>query len=187
MKLLRALALLSLSLVSLWTHSEERLVDNQSAITFITKQMNVPLEGRFRQFAAHINFDPRNPEASKVEIEVDVASATLGMPDTDAELVKPEWFDAKRFPKAVFKATTVKRTGPGKFEAVGKLEIKSVSRDVIVPINVSQTGTTTVATGTFSLKRIDFKIGDGDWKDTSIVADPVQVSFKLNFTGVGPL
>jgi len=45
----------------------------------------------------------------------------------------------------------------------------------------------TTASGTFAIKRLDFRIGDGDWKDTSLVADAVQVRFKLVLTGVGPL
>jgi len=37
------------------------------------------------------------------------------------------------------------------------------------------------------IKRLDFKIGDGEWKDTSMVANDVQIKFKLTLTGVGPL
>ena len=48
-------------------------------------------------------------------------------------------------------------------------------------------GGITTATGGFVLKRLDFKIGDGDWKDTSMVANDVQVKFKLALTGVGAL
>jgi hypothetical protein len=32
-----------------------------------------------------------------------------------------------------------------------------------------------------------FKIGDGAWADTSMVADEVQVKFKLQLSGVAPL
>ena len=46
---------------------------------------------------------------------------------------------------------------------------------------------TTTASGSFVLKRLAFRIGDGDWKDTSMVADDVQVRFKLALTGVGAL
>ena len=43
------------------------------------------------------------------------------------------------------------------------------------------------ATGTFTIKRLDFKIGEGEWADTSMVANDVQVKFKLAVTGVAPL
>ena len=42
-----------------------------------------------------------------------------------------------------------------------------------------------MATGSFSLKRLAYKIGEKEWADTSMVADDVQVKFKLSLTGVG--
>jgi polyisoprenoid-binding protein YceI len=56
-----------------------------------------------------------------------------------------------------------------------------------VPVALAQAGGTTTASGAFVIKRLDFKIGDGDWKDTSMVANDVQVKFKLALTGVGAL
>ena len=44
-----------------------------------------------------------------------------------------------------------------------------------------------LATGVLPIKRLAFKIGDGEWADTSMVADEVQVKFKLALTGVGKL
>lgn len=46
---------------------------------------------------------------------------------------------------------------------------------------------TITATGTFALKRLAYKIGENEWADTSMVADDVQVKFKLALTGVGKL
>ena len=67
----------------------------------------------------------------------------------------------------------------------GKLTIKGASANVVVPVTLAQAGATTTATGAFAIKRLDFKIGDGDWNDTSMVANDVQVRFKLALTGVG--
>lgn len=55
----------------------------------------------------------------------------------------------------------------------------------MVPVVVTQAGATTNATGTFSLKRLAFQIGQNEWADTSMVADDVQVKFKFALTGVG--
>ena len=69
----------------------------------------------------------------------------------------------------------------------GKLAIKGSSRDVVVPVALAQSGSTTTVTGTFGLKRLAFKIGENEWADTSMVADDVQVKFKLALTGVGKI
>jgi len=165
--------------------ADQKLLPAQSEIVFVSKQMGVPVEGRFKKFDAQLAFDPAKPEASKIAFTVDVASATLGVPETDAELPKATWFNTSKFPQATFRSTAVKGLGGGKFEVSGTLGIKGATRNVVVPVVVSQAGATTHATGTFSLKRLAFQIGQNEWADTSMVADDVQVKFKFALTGVG--
>ena len=167
--------------------AEQKLVQPQSEIVFVSKQMGVPVEGHFKKFDAQIAFEPTKPEASKIAFTVDIASATIGVPETDAELPKATWFNTAKFPQATFQSTSVKGLGVGKFEVSGKLSVKGASRDVVIPVALVQAGGTTVATGTFAVKRLAFKIGENEWADTSMVADDVQVKFKLALTGVGKL
>ena len=165
--------------------ADQKLLPAQSEIVFVSKQMGVPVEGRFKKFDAQLAFDPAKPETSKIAFTVDVASATLGVPETDAELPKATWFNTSKFPQATFQSTAVKGLGGGKFEVSGTLGIKCATRNVVVPVVVTQAGATTNATGTFSLKRLAFQIGQNEWADTSMVADDVQVKFKFVLTGVG--
>jgi polyisoprenoid-binding protein YceI len=149
--------------------------------------MGVPVDGKFRKFDAQVAFDPKKPEASRIAFSVDLASVSFGSSETEAEVAKPDWFNTKAFPHATFQSTGVRVAGPGKFEVAGKLAIKGASRDVLVPVSLAQAGGNTTATGTFVLQRLEFKVGDGDWKDTSMVANDVQVKFKLVLSGVNPL
>jgi polyisoprenoid-binding protein YceI len=116
-----------------------------------------------------------------------MGSATLGSAEMDSELPKVPWFNAPKFPQATFTSTAFKALGGGKYEVAGKLSIKGQAQDVTVPLTMTQTGPTTVATGVLPIKRLAFKIGEGDWADTSMVADDVQVKFKLSLTGVDKL
>jgi polyisoprenoid-binding protein YceI len=168
-------------------HAQQKLLPAQSEIAFTSKQMGVPVDGKFKKFDAQVAFDPKKPDAAKIAFTIDIGSATLGSAETEAELVKPEWFNTKLFPQATFQSSAVKATGPGKFDVTGKLVIKGATHDVIVPVALAQAGANTTASGAFTIKRLDFKIGDGDWKDTSMVANDVQVKFKLALTGVAPL
>lgn len=167
--------------------AQQRLVPAQSSIHFVSKQMGVPVEGHFGQFDAQIAFDPAKPEAANIAFTVDTGSATLGVKETDAELPKPAWFNVAKFPKATFRSTGVKALGGGKFEVAGQLAIKGQAQPVTVPVTLAQSGEHTTASGSFTLKRLAFKIGEGEWADTSMVADEVQVRFKLTLTGVGRL
>ncbi len=164
-----------------------KLVPAQSEVGFVTKQMGVPVEGRFRKFDAQINFDPKKPETGSVAVSIDTASAHLGVPESDAEMPKAIWFNVAKFPQAAFRSTAIKGLGNGKFEVAGKLDIKGSARDIVVPVQIVQAGGTSTATGSFVIKRLDFKIGEEEWADTTVVANDVTVKFKLALSGLGPL
>jgi polyisoprenoid-binding protein YceI len=167
--------------------AQQKLVPGQSEIAFVSKQMGVPVEGKFTKFDAQLAFDPAKPASSSVAFTVDTGSATLGVKETDAELPKPTWFNVPKFPQATFRSTAIKAVGAGKYEVAGKLSIKGAAQDVVVPVTLAQSGALTTATGAFAIKRLAFKIGENEWADTSMVADEVQVKFKLALTGVGKL
>lgn len=167
--------------------AQQKLIPAQSEIGFVSKQMGVPVEGKFKKFDAQISFDTAKPESSKIAFTIDTGSASLGSPETDAELPKAPWFGVAKFPQANFESSAVKALGGGKFEVMGKLTIKGNVRDVVVPVVLTQAGAVTTATGAFTIKRLAFKIGENEWADTSMVADDVQVKFKLALNGVGKL
>ena len=191
LKLSQTLALVLLALAPA-AYAQQKLVPAQSEIGFVFKQMGVPVEGRFKKFDAQIDFNPAKPETGKVAFAVDITSTTLGNAESDAELPKATWFNTAKFPQASFASSSIKALGAGKFEVAGKLSIKGVAQDVVIPVAMTQAagsgvGAVTTATGTFPMKRLTYKIGEGEWADTSMVADPVQVKFKLALTGIGKL
>ena len=184
------LAVASFSLLSLQpalAQTAAKLDAAKSEMLFVSKQMGVPVEGRFRKFDAQVAFDPKKPEAGKVSFTIDTGSASFGAPETDAEVVKPVWLGVAKFPQATFQSSAIKAVGGGKFEVAGKLTIKGSTQNVTVPVALAQTGGTTTATGAFVLKRLEFKIGENEWADTSMVANDVQVKFKLLLSGVPAL
>jgi polyisoprenoid-binding protein YceI len=149
--------------------------------------MGSPVEGRFRSFDAQVALDPKQLAAAKIVLVVNLASATLASTETETELRQPDWFDVKKFPQATFTSSAVKPVGPGRIEVVGTFSLKGRSRALSVPVALTQAGTTTTATGAFTIRRLDFKVGDGDWTDTDLIANDVQVKFKLALTGVAAL
>ena len=187
---LRTLPTLTLAaglLVAVSAQAQQQLVPAQSSIEFAAKQMGVPMQGHFRKFDAQLSFDPAKPESSRIRFSVDTGSATMGARETDAELPKPTWFNVPKFPQAQFESSSIKALGGGKFDVAGTLTIKGNAQSVVVPVTLTQSGASTTAVGALPIKRLAFKIGDGEWADTSMVADEVQVKFKLALTGVGKL
>ncbi|MDP3224785.1 MAG: YceI family protein, partial [Rubrivivax sp.] len=125
-----------------------QLVPVGSEIAFTTRQMGVPVEGRFGKFSAQITLDPKKPEAGSVAFTIDTGSARFGSAELDAEVPKATWLNAAKFPQATFQSGAIKAAGAGKFEVTGKLSIKGSVRDVTVPVQVVQSGNTSTASGT---------------------------------------
>jgi polyisoprenoid-binding protein YceI len=173
----------TLSLTALFaafpTQAQQKLVPAQSEIAFVTRQMGVPVDGKFRQFDAQMAFDPKQVAASKISFTIDLGSATIGTAETEAELLKPDWFDTRKFPKATFTSTGVKQVGVGKLEVAGTLSIKGLSRDVKFPMKHTAQGKDGLLTGSFTLKRADYTIGEGMWAKFDVVANDIQVNFSI--------
>jgi len=151
----------------------------KSSIRFVTKQMGVAVEGRFRKFDATVAFDPKKPEATRADVEVELASIDLESEEAETEVKRPLWFDTAKFPKARFALTSLKAAGPNRYEAAGSLTIKSVTQNVVAPVTLSETGGVRAVEGQFPVKRLQFRIGEGHWSDTETVADEVLVRFRL--------
>jgi polyisoprenoid-binding protein YceI len=164
--------------------SAAQLVPEQSEIAFTSRQMGVPVGGRFTKFDARVDLDPEHPERGHVALTIDTASASFGTHEVDSEATKPAWFDSARFPHATFVSSAIRGVAPARFEVAGRLTIKDSARDVVVPVTLAGRGALTVATGAFTIRRLDFNVGAGEWADTSAIADEVQVRFKLALGGL---
>lgn len=164
-----------------------RLVPAQSEIAFQLKQSGVPVDGKFGRFDAQLVLDPKAPQGGSVTVSVDTASATVGFAETDVELPRAPWFNVAKFPRATFQSTALGALGGGRFEAKGRFELKGTAREIVVPVTIVQNGSQSTASGEFVLKRLDYRIGENEWTDVSLVANDVRVRFKLVFTGLNPL
>lgn len=160
-----------------------RVLPEKSSIEFSYSQMGVPMDGRFRRFSGELSFDPAQPSAAKVSIDVDLASIDTGMAELDSEAAGRDWFNLKSFPTARFDATGAKPLGGNRYSVAGKLTIKGRSRDVTVPATFTPQGASGVFAGQFTLKRGDFAIGEGAWSAFDIVANDVVVKFRLAASG----
>jgi polyisoprenoid-binding protein YceI len=151
----------------------------KSSLQFTVKQMGVPVDGGFKKFTAKLLFDPANIAAASTQIEIDMGSVDTGTEEGDTEVKRKPWFNVKEFPVAKFVSSSVRKKGDKQFEALGKLSIKDKARDVALPFAVTEDGTGSTLSGQFTLKRLEFAIGDGPWNDIEVVADEVTVKYKL--------
>ena len=109
---LKSLLALSVAALTLQVQAApyQSIVPAKSSITFQFKQMGVSADGRFKKFAAQVNFDPAKAEQGKASFEVELASVDTGSGEADQEVVTKSWFNTAAFPKAQFVSKQIKQT-----------------------------------------------------------------------------
>lgn len=153
-----------------------------SQIRFTYRQMGVAMEGEFKRFDASLAFDPEDPAAAQVRLDVELASVDTGTADGDAEVASKSWFDTASFPHAQFVSSAVRDLGENRYEVSGTLTIKGTAQPVVVPARVELQGDRALFEGSFTIERGAFSVGEGAWKAFDIVANEVVIRFSLSAT-----
>lgn len=152
---------------------------SKSQVNIVFKQMNVSVDAKFKKFSANIDYNAAKPESSKANVEIELNSFDLGDAEYNKEVLKKEWFNAAQFPKASFTSTAMKPAGAGKLDVSGTLTIKGKTSNVSFPVTIKQEGGKQIFDGALPIKRLTYNIGEGEWKDTSMVADEVTIKFHV--------
>jgi polyisoprenoid-binding protein YceI len=150
-----------------------------SSVSAVFKQMDVPVESNFKRFSAQIDYDAAHPEKATARVDIDTASFDMGQADYNKEIAKKEWFNSAQFPKASFVSSSIKPAAAGKLAVTGKLTIKGKTLEVTFPLSVKADGGKQVFEGQLPIKRLAFNVGEGEWRDTSMVADDVVIKFRV--------
>ena len=180
----RAIALvaagaLSIAAVSASMSAMAQVDAAKSSVTATGKQLGVPMDIKFGKFDAAVNYNAANVAASTATVNIDINSVDVGSKDYNDELKKKDWFNAAQYPKATFVSSAFKPGANGKVDVVGKLTIKGKTVDVVTPFTYRDAPGGGMIDGNFSVKRLQFNIGEGAWKDTDTVADEVQIRYQL--------
>ena len=142
--------------------------------------MGVNVEGRFRKWKANVEWKPQDLAHSRADFEVDLASIDLASEEAETEVRRPQWFDTAKFPVARFKSGAMKDLGGNRYEIAGSLSLKGAAKEIVIPVQIKTDASGhAVAEGQFSIKRLDFKVGEGPWSDPSVVADDVLVRLRM--------
>ncbi len=155
----------------------QSVVTDKSAITFSYKQMGVTMDGRFKKFNAKVQLNTDRLQQAKGTIDIDLASIDTGSAEADQEVLGKAWFNTANHPKATFVLKNITATGTNQYRANGQLTIKGQTREITLPFQLTPQG---ALTGSFDLKRADYKIGEGVWSKFDVVANDITVKFNLN-------
>ena len=151
----------------------------ESKLTFVGTQEGAQFTGVFERFTADIKFDPQDLAGSRFDVKIETASAKTRDDDRDQTLQSDDFFAVKQYPTAHYVTDHITARGGNKFSATGKLTVRNVTRDVPIEFTFESASGSAWLKGDAQLKRLDFGVGQGDWKDTKEVGDDVKISFVL--------
>ena len=91
------------------------------------------VRGRFEEFSGTIHID-EEPTRSWAEIAIKAASINTNAPDRDAHLRSPDFLNADEYPELTFRSTKLSHRGGDRYEVVGDLTIRGVTRPVTLDV-----------------------------------------------------
>ena len=107
-----------------------------TAAEFCVRHMMVThVRGHFKNVHGALVFDPRHPEASRVEATIDTRVLWSGEPDRDAHLRSADFLDVERHREITFKSTSVHVLSPNEALVAGDLTIRAVTRPVALDVH----------------------------------------------------
>jgi len=138
-------------------HSQILFTVNHFGFTEYTGQFTVP--------TGTMTVDTATPGSSKVDITIPIDKVLTTVPQLDAHLKTPDFFDAAKFPTAKFVSTKVTVNGTNA-TIEGNLTLKDVTKPVVLQARFVGAGNATMGAkklnfgfaATTSIKRSDFGI-----------------------------
>ncbi|MBI4287194.1 MAG: YceI family protein [Chloroflexi bacterium] len=170
----------------LMTASRWSLALERSSIEFAAKHMVFStVHGQFGKFEIAVDLNEGRPERTNIEAMIDATSINTGESRRDGHLRSPAFLDVENYPHVAFRSTCIRPQGSGRYEVVGDLTIRSVTRQALFDALVEsprrdQLGNRCIAfTLKGSLNRKDFGLM---WKaaveKSGLVSNSISVSVK---------
>jgi polyisoprenoid-binding protein YceI len=156
-----------------------------SSITFSVSQVGSIVSGRFPTWTGDIVLDPASLAAARIDIKIDTRPVSANNRDVDSLMKGPNFLDVQKFPEARFVSTAIAGSGE-RYEARGKLGIRDVTRDIVLPFTLAivddpaQPGRLrATARGRIVIKRLDYGVGQNEWAATGQVANEVTIDLNV--------
>jgi polyisoprenoid-binding protein YceI len=150
----------------------------QSRLEFVGVQAGAEFTGVFQKFTANVDFAPDALAGSRIDVQIDMNSVDSKDKDRDTTIRGKDVFDVARNPTAHYVTKSITKTAAG-YSAVGALTLRGVTKDVPIAFQFSPGAAGAKLSGSAKLNRLDFGVGQGDWKSTDTVGDAVKINFSL--------
>ena len=150
-------------------------------LAFSAGNGNDTVRGTFSQWRGSIRFDPDKPDDAEIRIDVDLGSASVGDATMDALLKGADFLAVEGSRRATWRATSISRTGAGRYAAQGVLTLKGASHPQPLTFELSGSDLRRRVEGTARVNRNAFGVGTG--ASAEGLAGSVALEFAFDAVG----
>ena len=133
--------------------------------------------GSFTSMSGDIYFDDADLVNSKFNLSIDVSTISTGNGMRNKKAQTSEWFNATTYPNIKFKSTSIVKNATG-YIITGDLTMRGITKTYSIPAVKTKSGNTITFSGSFSVDRIEFKVG----KKSTVVPDKMVVTYVVPAT-----
>ncbi len=134
--------------------------------------------GTFDSPKGEVVFDEKKPETSSFHVTIAATSFKTGNNTRDKDMKSEKYFFVTKYPLIRFKSSKIEQKN-GKYVAHGTLTIRDVSKTVSLPFTAQKNSDGSYAlTSTFEINRLDYGIGEKDWKLKDVVTVDLKTLIK---------
>jgi polyisoprenoid-binding protein YceI len=151
-----------------------QILPDASEVTFRATSRFMNAEGQFHGVSGEVTVDPRDLTTAVIRVSIEANSIDTGIGMRDNHLRSEDFLDVRRFPTIAFVSRRAEGRGR-RVNVAGQLTIHGVTREIVVPVEVSMTERALVASGELVINRRDYGITYESFLNP--VGDDVRVSF----------
>lgn len=155
--------------------AQKDLPKASSEVSFKIKNAGLNVDGKFEQFTTNISYDKENPEKTTFQGTIQVASVNTGVSMRDGHLLKPDYFDAEKYPEIKFTSQSVKKVSAKQLTVSGVLSIRDVKKPVTLEIDIEENTGKKVFTTSLQINRRDYGVGGKSW----MMSDDVKIYIQI--------
>jgi polyisoprenoid-binding protein YceI len=157
------------------TFAQKRIEKSTNGkITFKVNNAGVEVSGTLDVAALEISFNEKDLEQSSVTATADPNTINTGIKIRDNHLRRTDYFDVAGYPTIKLQSKKFTRAGKS-LEGVFDLTIKNVTKQVTIRFTHKKQNNSDMFEGSFSINRMDFKIGE----ESTILDNEVRIYFSV--------
>ena len=156
-------------------------VEKDSSLTFHNDQPGgSAITGEFTEYDGFLCLDPADAGSGRLWLSVETASVTTDLPELDEALIGPMFFNSSRWSRATFESASMEKLdAEHRYRVTGRFTLRDASRTLEVPFTFVRDGDSAKLTGSATIDRLDYGVGQGQWRDTRWADNEVRLEFDI--------